>query len=188
MTEDNDPSPANKMRKMTKRNADYESAGKIENTTATGEEALESILMPGEKVLRIARISSGIYWKGIVVFILSIIVMLKTVALGGFLLLVSVIMLSLAYLTKYFLLLAATDKRVIIRGGIINLDTIQFRYTKLESVELSRTIIGQILGYASVVITGTGSRVTVVPFIADASKFRAELNKILFEQDEKSNS
>lgn len=162
-------------------------AGK-ERTTATGLDALESILMPDEKVLRIATISPGIFWKGIVVFVLSVIVMLKAFSLGAFLMLVSVIMLGIAYMTKYFLLLAATDKRVIIRHGIINLDTIQFRYTKLESVELSRTIIGQILGYASVVITGTGSRVTVVPFIADASKFRGELNKILFEQDEKASS
>lgn len=161
--------------------------GRVENTTATGAEALQSILMPDEKVLRIAQISPGIYWKGFVVLILAVILMITGALfnLGLFLLFVSVIMLSIAYLTRYFLLLAATDKRVIIRHGIINLDTIQFRYTKLESVELSRTLIGQVLGYASVVITGTGSRITVVPFIADASRFRAELNKILFEQDEK---
>lgn len=166
-----------------------ETAGKIERTTATGEEALESILMPGEKILRIAHISPGIYWKGVIMFIFSIIVMLGiSINLGAFFMFVSILMLSIAYLTRYFLLLAATDKRIIIRHGIINLDTIQFRYTKLESVELSRTIIGQILGYASVIITGTGSRVTIVPFIADASKFRAELNKILFEQDEKASS
>ncbi|QQG35199.1 MAG: PH domain-containing protein [Micavibrio aeruginosavorus] len=168
--------------------AEAENVSTKERTTATGMEALQSILMPDEKVLRVATISPGIYWKGIAVFILALIVMIKAFALGAFLMLVSVIMLGIAYMTRYFLLLAATDKRVIIRHGIINLDTIQFRYTKLESVELSRTIIGQLLGYASVVITGTGSRVTVVPFIADASKFREELNKILFEQDEKASA
>lgn len=184
MTEDQNPT----VHKRKKADG-HESAGRVEKTTATGEEALESILMPGEKVLRIAHISPGIYWKGIVLFIFSFILMLTpAMPLGGFLMFVSVLMLSISYLTRYFLLLAATDKRIIIRAGIINLDTIQFRYSKLESVELSRTIIGQILGYASVVITGTGSRVTVVPFIADASRFRAELNKILFEQDEKANS
>lgn len=166
-----------------------ERAGPIERTTATGEEALQSILMPDEKLLRVAQISPGIYWKGVVLFILSVIVMIFIgFNLGAFLMFVSILMLSISYLTRYFLLLAATDKRVIIRHGILNLDTIQFRYTKLESVELSRTIIGQILGYASVVITGTGSRITVIPFIGDASKFREELNKILFDQDDKANS
>ena len=173
--------------KLAKKNSerDGHERASVERTTVAGPEAMESILMPGEKVLRIAAISPGIYWKGIAVFVLSILVMMKALALGGFLMFVSLVMLGVAHATKYFLLLAATDKRVVIRHGIINLDTIQFRYTKLESVELSRTIIGQILGYASVVITGTGSRITVIPFIADASKFRAELNKILFAQDDK---
>lgn len=176
--------------KMAKKNSsgDVHERASVERTTVAGPEALESILMPEEKVLRIAEISPGIYWKGVVVFILSVLVMFKALALGSFLMFVSIVMLGIAHATKYFLLLAATDKRIIIRHGIINLDTIQFRYTKLESVELSRTIIGQILGYASVVITGTGSRMTVIPFIADASKFRAELNKILFEQDDKTSS
>lgn len=169
---------------------EHERGGRIENTTATGEEALQSILMPGEKVMRIAQISAGIYWKGFAVLFLAVILLFSGTLfnLGLFFLFVSVLMLSVSYLTRYFLLLAATDKRIIIRHGILNLDTIQFRYTKLESVELSRTIIGQILGYASVVITGTGSRVTVIPFIADASRFRQELNKILFEQDDKASS
>lgn len=169
---------------------EHERAGRIENTTATGEEALQSILMPGEKILRIAQISAGIYWKGFAVLLFAVVLLFSGILfnLGLFFILVSVLMLSVSYLTRYFLLLAATDKRIIIRHGILNLDTIQFRYTKLESVELSRTIIGQILGYASVVITGTGSRVTVIPFIADASRFRQELNKILFEQDDKANS
>ncbi len=170
--------------------SEHEGGGRIENTTATGEEALQSILMPGEKIMRIAQISPGIYWKGFAVLLLAVILLFSGTLfnLGLFFLFISVLMLSVSYLTRYFLLLAATDKRIIIRHGILNLDTIQFRYSKLESVELSRTIIGQILGYASVVITGTGSRVTVIPFIADASRFRQELNKVLFEQDDKANS
>lgn len=169
-----------------KKPAHPDSVHVTERNTSTGMDALQSILMPGETVLRVAQVSSGIYWKGVVFFIFSIIVMIFiALPLGGFFMFVSVLMLAVSYLTQYFLLLAATDKRIIIRAGIINLDTIQFRYSKLESVELSRTIIGQILGYATVVITGTGSRITMVPFIADASEFREDLNKVLFEQDEK---
>jgi uncharacterized membrane protein YdbT with pleckstrin-like domain len=156
-----------------------------ERTTATGLEALNSILMPDEKLLCVAEVSMGIFWKCAVMLVFSLVMLVVATPLGVFFSLVTLIMFIVAYLTKYFLLLAATDKRVIIRCGIINLDTIQFRYTKLESVELARTIIGQILGYASVVITGTGSRVTVIPFIANASKFRETLNNILFAQDEK---
>ncbi len=151
----------------------------------SAEAAMKDMLMPGEKILRVARISPGIYWKGIVVFAFAVIVMLKAFMLGAFFMFVSLLMLSTAYLTKYFLVLAATDKRIMIRHGIINLDTVQFRYNKVESVELARTIVGQIMGYASVVITGTGSRIMVVPFVADANAFRAAINQILFDLDER---
>lgn len=176
----------NKKREMGARNTGGADHGnRRERTTATGLEALNSILMPDEKLLCVAEVSVGIFWKCAVMLVFSLVMLVVATPLGVFFSLVTLIMFIVAYLTKYFLLLAATDKRVIIRCGIINLDTIQFRYTKLESVELARTIIGQILGYASVVITGTGSRVTVIPFIANASKFRETLNGILFAQDEK---
>jgi hypothetical protein len=106
-----------------------------ERTTATGLEALNSILMPDEKLLCVAEVSMGIFWKCAVMLVFSLVMLVVATPLGVFFSLVTLIMFIVAYLTKYFLLLAATDKRVIIRCGIINLDTIQFRYTKLESVE-----------------------------------------------------
>ena len=140
--------------------------------------------MPGEQVVSMAVISGGIYWKGIALFIVSVLVMLKAFSLGAFLMFVSLLMLSIAYLTKYYLLLGATNKRVIIRSGIVNLDVIQLRYSKVESVEQSWTIIGQILHYASVVITGTGRRVVVIPFVANAAEFRSAINAILMRRED----
>ena len=81
------------------------------------------------------------------------------------------------------LLLALTDERVIIRHGIINLDTIELPHSRIESVELARTIMARLLGYSTVMITGTGSRRTAVPFIADAHLFRAALDDILIQRD-----
>ena len=103
--------------------------------------------------------------------------------LGVFFMFVSLIMLSIAFLTRYYLLLALTDERVIIRHGIINLDTIELPHSRIESVELARTIMARLLGYSTVMITGTGSRRTAVPFIADAHLFRAALDDILIQRD-----
>jgi len=116
--------------------------------------------------------------------VVAILVMLKAFVLGCFLLLVAGIILLVAHMTKYFLLLAATDKRILVRSGIINLDVIQMRYSKIESVELAWTIMGQLLGYASVVISGTGQRVTIIPYVADAIKFREKMTQILLDKDE----
>lgn len=146
--------------------------------------AVEGMLLPEEKIIRIVTISPGIYWKGLTVLVIAILLFIKWPPLGVLFLIVSGLMLLIAHLTKHFLLLAATDKRVLMRSGIINLDVVQMRYSKIESVELAWTIIGQFLGYASVVITGTGQRVTIIPFVADAVQFREQVSAILLAKDE----
>jgi uncharacterized membrane protein YdbT with pleckstrin-like domain len=153
--------------------------------SASAQKILTSMLMEDEKMLRVATISPGIYWKGLTILVIAILLFLKWPPLGILLLVVSGLMLLIAYLTKHFLLLAATDKRVFIRSGIINLDVIQMRYSKIESVELAWTLMGQFLGYSSVVITGTGNRVTIIPFVADGIQFREVMTKILLEKDDR---
>jgi hypothetical protein len=152
--------------------------------SADAQAILESMLMPGEKIMALAAISNGIYWKGIVLFIVSFVIIFMAFALGAFLMFVSLLMLSIAYLTKYYLLLGATNKRIIIRSGIVNFDVIQLRYSKIESVELAWTIMGQIFRYASVVITGTGRRVVVIPFVSNAAEFRGIISEILMRKEE----
>lgn len=153
--------------------------------SAPGKATIEGMLMPDEKLLGVVTISPGIYWKGCTVLMISFLLFLKFPPLGVLLLVVSALMLIIARLTKHFLLLAATDKRIVIRSGIINLDIVQLRYSKVESVELAWTLIGQFLGYASVVITGTGQRVTIIPFVADAPQFREKVSAILIEKEER---
>ncbi len=152
--------------------------------SAAASAILESMLTPGEKIVALASISSGIYWKGIALLIVSFIIIFMAFALGAFLMFVSLLMLSISYLTKYYLLLGATNKRVIIRSGIVNFDIIQMRYSKVESVELTWTLMGQIFRYASVVITGTGRRVMIIPFVGNAAEFRGALNEILMRKEE----
>jgi hypothetical protein len=48
-----------------------------------------------------------------------------------------------------------------------------------------RTPGNNVLGYSVVVVTGMGSRVAAVPFIADGPAFRNELNNMLFATEER---
>jgi uncharacterized membrane protein YdbT with pleckstrin-like domain len=150
-------------------------------------EHIRQLLLDGEQVVRVAEIHPAIYWKGAA---LGIIALLCAVAfpvainLWIFLLIVSGIVLAGATITKHFLMLVLTNKRVLIRRGIIQLEVIQMHHRKIESVELAWTILGQFLGYASVVVTGTGSRVAVVPWIANAPQFRKEMESIVMEIEE----
>lgn len=148
--------------------------------------AIQSLLREDEKVLRIASIHQGIYWKSVAFGIITLLMLISPLFfnLGVFFAFIVVIMFTLATMYKHFLLLILTDKRVFLRHGIIRVDTIQIRHSRIESVETEKTIMGQILGYAAVVIYGTGSRRTAIPFIADALEFRNELDEMLNAYEE----
>tara|TARA_B100001179_G_scaffold231924_1_gene223177 strand:- start:786 stop:1304 length:519 start_codon:yes stop_codon:yes gene_type:complete len=141
-------------------------------------------LREGETIIINGIISPGIYWKSLFVLLLALLISLLAWQLGALLLIVSIMMFGVAFLTQRFLLLVLTDHRVIVRYGIMNLETTQIRFSSMESVEVQRTLVGQLLGYASVVLTGTGTRVLIVPFVANANQFRNALDEILFRQDE----
>jgi membrane protein implicated in regulation of membrane protease activity len=147
-------------------------------------EHIRQLLLDGEEVIRVARIHPAIYWKGGAVLLLGLLLLFPATNLGLFLIFVATLVLCAAYLTQHFLMLALTTKRVLIRYGIIKLEVVQIHHRKIESVELGWTILGQIWGYASVMITGTGSRVSVIPYIADAPQFRKELEQILLDIEE----
>lgn len=145
----------------------------------------QSLIKPDEKVLRVATIHWGIYWKSCAVGVIAFLMLLTPLFnLGVFLAFVALVMFCFASLYKRFLMLVLTDKRVFLRHGIIRVDTIQIRHSRIESVETERTITGQILGYAAVVIYGTGSRRTAIPYIADALEFRNELDEMLSAYEE----
>lgn len=151
------------------------------------QEHIKQLLVEGEHVVRVAQIHPAIYWKGAVLGLVAIICMILFPAamnLWLFLLFVAGVLLVFAALTKHFLMLALTNKRVLFRYGIIKMDVVQIHHRKIESVELGWTILGQILGYASVMITGTGSRVSIIPYIANAPQFRKELESIVLEIEE----
>ncbi len=51
---------------------------------------------------------------------------------------------------------AITNKRVIIKTGLISRKTIEMNLQKIESVNVAQSILGRILGYGDIVIVGTG--------------------------------
>lgn len=150
-------------------------------------EAVKALIKDDEKVIRVATIHWGIYWKAVAVAFIAILLLITPAVfnLGVFLAGVTVIMAGLAWLTKSFLLLVLTDKRVFLRHGILRVDTIQIRHSRIESVETEKPLMGQILGYAAVVIYGTGSRQTAIPYIADALAFRNELDEMLSRYEDR---
>jgi len=137
-------------------------------------------LTEDEKLVEAVVIHPAIYWKGVAVAIIGALIAIGiSVNLGGFLIVVGLIMLIIAHLTRHFLILAATTKRIFVRSGILYADMIELRYSQVESIELGITPIGQVFKYAAVILTGTGQKRIMVPFVANAIPFRSKVNEIL---------
>ena len=67
---------------------------------------------------------------------------------------------------------AITNKRVIVKMGLIRRQTLELNLQRVESVSVSQSILGRILGYGTITIIGTGG--TKEPFhrIAHPLEFR----------------
>ncbi|MGQ0527120.1 MAG: PH domain-containing protein [Alphaproteobacteria bacterium] len=145
---------------------------------------VEERLVEGEKIVRTAAIHWGIYWKACAVFVFSLLVALVfAVELGIFLAFVAIIMGVYAVIKKEILLLVLTDKRILTRYGMLQVDVVDIHFDKVESVELERMWLGYMLGYANVILMGTGNRYIVIPYVANGVDIRRTYNELTLNKD-----
>lgn len=149
------------------------------------DEDLPSKLRPGESVLVRGRISNGIYWKAGAVLFIALLIGLLAAPLGYFLCFVSLLTFIGASVVRKALMLVVTNQRIFFRSGIVKVDVVQVRVERIESVEIQRTIMGYLLHYGTIVLTGTGSRYSYIPFLANAAEIRNVIDDLLYQRDQK---
>jgi uncharacterized membrane protein YdbT with pleckstrin-like domain len=73
--------------------------------------------------------------------------------------------------------MAVTNRRVVIKTGLASRKTIEMLLNKVESIEVSETAVGRMLGYGTIVVIGTGG--TPEPFhnMADPLEFRSQVQQ-----------
>ena len=60
------------------------------------------------------------------------------------------------FLKLWVMEMAVTNKRVVLRKGIIAIDTDELKNMKIEGIELEQSVLGRILGYGDVCFGGVG--------------------------------
>ena len=68
-----------------------------------------------------------------------------------------------------------TSKRLIYKTGIIGRKTNEIKVNKIETVEMSQSILGRIFGYGNVKITGTGVSDIKLVFLQDPLKVKNQI-------------
>ncbi len=145
---------------------------------------LERMMVRGEEVILRANLHGALYWKTVAVLILACIFFITSITAFGFLFgFVGLLMLAVSILTQHYLLLAITNKRVLARYGLLQMDVVDIRLSKIESIDLERMLPGHIFGYANVVVMGTGNRMLRVPYISNAEAFRRFYNEMVLAEE-----
>ena len=91
----------------------------------------------------------------------------------------SLIPLFIIWLKFRCLEMVCTNKRCICREGIISIDVNELRNKKIESIELKYNLLGRILGYADLHITGTGASTVIFRQIANPWKVKASIEEVV---------
>jgi uncharacterized membrane protein YdbT with pleckstrin-like domain len=75
---------------------------------------------------------------------------------------------------------AITNKRVIIKTGLISRKTFEMNNSKIESVNVDQGILGRILGYGTIRIVGSGGTKEVFPNIRKPLQFRKKFQEMSY--------
>ena len=141
---------------------------------------IKSQLLPGEEIKYRGHLHRSIFAPAFsfdVVAVLALVIVLQSGDWPVFWLLVAAGVVSylwaqILYSTSEF---AVTNKRVVIKVGWLRRRTVETMLSKVEGINVEQSLIGRLLGYGSIIITGTGG--TQEPFrnIGSPFEFRRQV-------------
>ena len=75
---------------------------------------------------------------------------------------------------------AVTTKRVIVKKGIIRVDTDELRNERIENIQIKLSLLGRLFGYGDLEFKGTGGTEVVFFFIADPVGAKKTIEAVIF--------
>ena len=122
---------------------------------------VQSVIGPGEKIEYEGKVS---VWSMVPLFILGSI-LLPAYGLG-------LLFWLSAYLRYISTELAITDKKIIAKFGFIKRESIELLLPKVETIQVKQSMLGRMLNYGSIVVSGAGTPQAPVPGISHPIDFR----------------
>ena len=121
---------------------------------------IDDSLVAGERVLHRARIS----WWSQAGFILLGLVLLVVV--------IGLFFLAAAWIRVRSTEIAITNRRVIAKFGFIRRHTVEIAIEKVEALRVEQGVLGRMLDFGTIFISGAGTSVAPIRDIADPLAFR----------------
>ena len=144
---------------------------------------VDSILEPGETVRYHTTLSWTIYTPAILLAICALAALLAAVSytdmvnVGWFAAIVfglaAIVAAIPAWFRRWTTEIAVTDRRIILKRGLIRRHTVEMNMQKVESVDVDQTLIGRLFNYGNVTIRGTGSSFETLRMVDSPLKLRS---------------
>ena len=122
---------------------------------------VEDALVGGEKVVHQGKISLWSVWHLLALGL----VLLPAFGLG-------LVFWGIAYIRIKSTEIAVTTKRLIVKHGFIRRRTIEININKVESIQVDQGMMGRMLNYGTLVISGTGTSHAPITGISEPMAFR----------------
>lgn len=146
---------------------------------------IDDNLITGEEVLYRTRIHKAIFLWSAVFLIMALLCFISGGApMGLFWLMFAVILGIAAYADYSTAEFGLTNKRVLMKCGVIRRNSVEILLSKIESIQVEQSIIGRLFGYGTVVITGSGGSKTPFPRVDAPFELRKRVQEKLSEQEE----
>jgi uncharacterized membrane protein YdbT with pleckstrin-like domain len=142
-------------------------------------------LMSGETIVYQTKLNWSEYLKGITIIIIGIIIIKSSNTagtFGGFLVLVGLFLLGKSFLKMKSSEFAVTDKRVLIKVGILRTQSLETMLNKVEGIHVEQGLVDKMFGCGNIDVKGTGGTKNSFAGIDNPFEFRNAVNEQISKQ------
>ena len=143
---------------------------------------IETNLQPGEEIKYVAKLHFFLFMQPVILLLIGAFLLtapkevLPVIYYAGLLMLFfGLLSLVQRILVKIGSTYAVTNKRVILKTGVISRRAVELVLAKCEGLHINQSILGRIFGFGTITVT-TGGVTSSYPFIANPLAFRREIN------------
>ncbi len=151
---------------------------------------LERNLAPGETLSYLARLHWALFAAPVALMVVAAVgfVPLATTVHGPVLyapvvlIVVGLLWLAIRYVTYAATEFGVTSQRVVMKKGLIGIQTKEIILSRIEAIQVVQSIPGRIFNFGDVIVTGTGGSNERLTMIASPQEFRAQVQGQLADQ------
>lgn len=151
---------------------------------------VDSVLGEGERIVYRATIS---HWKFFLSYLVGTLFLLTgfgayiatgyragaSLAMVAAPLVIGLAVILTAIIRRQTTELVLTDRRIIMKRGLVSRDTVEMNLNKVESLHVNQGLMGRLLDYGDVTVVGTGSSLEPLRGIARPLELRKKLGGIV---------